>query len=219
MLFFLTSKFIAMSRLETIEGKSNFDVTTILNVSKGRITAESETYNNKIFIQYDCIIDSAYYITVVKVGKMMNINYLNNLYFANEQFPSGDSWFSHPMMSPSPYQLEGFFSPYIVIYNVFLLPLKEIDKIDVFVYGEIIDKEYINGTTVSYFIESPGIAFSFNNRNRSDLVFAYVQIINPIPINIFFTIDVDRNLYIGYAFTKTGTPKTLKEILNNDTDI
>lgn len=203
-----------MCRLETKEGKPNFDVTTILNISKDRITKESETYNKKKFIEYDCVIDSTYCITIVRVGKMTNINLSDCLFFENQSFPSRNGWFNYDITSPAPYPIEGFTMPYIALYNVFLLPLKKVDKIYIFVDGKIIDKEYINGTIVSYVVESYCTTFSFNNINKCDLKFLYAKVKNPIPINIFFTIDTNRNLYIGCVSTNIGIPKTLSEIID-----
>ena len=215
-LFFFIYTSIAMSKLKTINGKSVFDVTVILDIPKDKITMESETYNKKEFIEYDCIIDSTYYITIVKVGKISNTKLQNCLRFANQPIPSRENWFNYDLMSPAPFPLDGFTTPYFAIFNVFTLPLKEIDKINVFVNGKIISKEYINDNMVSYFVEScSSTTFSFNNINKFDMEFIYAEISNPLPANIFFTIDADKNLYIGCASTKTGTPKTLKEILNN----
>ncbi|MBO4543321.1 MAG: hypothetical protein J5725_09100 [Bacteroidales bacterium] len=214
-LFFFIYTSIAMSKLKTINGKSVFDVTAILDISKDRITMESETYNKKEFIEYDCIIDSTYYITIVKGGKISNTKLQNCLRFANQPIPSRENRFNYDLTSPAPFPLDGFTTPYFAIFNVFTLPLKEIDKINVFVNGKIISKEYINDNMVSYFVESRSTTFSFNNINKFDMEFIYAEISDPLPANIFFTIDADKNLYIGCASTKTGTPKTLKEILNN----
>jgi hypothetical protein len=82
-------------------------------------------------------------------------------------------------------------------------------------FNRTVVKEYINDTLVSYFIKMYSTTFSFNNINKSDLMFSYLVMDKPILANIFFTIDKDMNLYIGCAST-SATPKTLKEILNND---
>ena len=214
------------SGLETIEGKTNFDITTILNISKERISDERETYNRKQFIEYGCIIDDVYGITVVKVGKISNMDLLDSIYFENKPIPSRTGRQSatvHIFNSTSIF--------FTAAYSVFIWPFKEIevDKITVFVHGKIIDgkeyvnvngkiisKEYFNDTTVSYLIESSAVSFSFNDMNKGDLAFSYSKITEPILFNVFFTIDKDKNLYIGCVSTNSDTPKTLKEILENN---
>ena len=216
LLYFFAYCIIARNRLNTIEGKSNFDVTTILNLSKDRITIENEIFNKKEFIEYNCIIDSMYCISIIRVGKITNIELFSSLHFRKQDFPSRDGWFRFDITTPHPMAMIDMVPVnHFPWYNVFLLPLKEIDKINIFVNGKVVDKEYINEILVSYFIEAYSTTFSFNNINKGDLMFSYSAIDNPILVNIFFTVDKKMNLYIGCASTKRGTPKTLKEILDN----
>ena len=221
-LFAFTCHILARSRLSTIKDTSYFDISAILNISKDRITDESETYNKKEFIQYDCIIDSIYYITVVKAGKIANIKLFDSIHFESKPFPNRTGLFG--IASPSPFTSTAWF--HHADYNVFLLPLNEVDKINVFVRdkitnresyysngsGKIINKEYLNYNTISYFVESSLVDFSFNGMNKDNLRFFYAKTKEPIFLNVFFTIDKDNNLYIGCASTDSDAPKTLKEI-------
>ena len=225
-LYYIFLFIIKQSGLKTIEGKSDFDVTAILNISKERISDESETYNRKQFIEYGCVIDGIYGVTVVRVGKVSNIELLDSIYFESQQIPSRTGLRSvtpHIFHSPSIF--------FTTAYSVFILPFKEIeiDKINVFVSGRIIDgkgygnvngniisKEYINDTTVSYLIESSIASFSFNDTNKIDLWLFYQKITGPILFNIFFTIDKDKNLYIGCVSINSDISKTLKTILEDN---
>jgi hypothetical protein len=214
LLFFFIYTSISKNRLNTIEGKSNFDIATILSISKDSITTENETYNKGEFIEYDCIIDNTYYISIIKVGEIGNITLSDSLCFENQFFPSREGWFNYEITTPHP-MANMIPINYIPWYNVFLLPFKEINKINIFIDGEIFKKEWLNSRTLSYSLGMSHAQFSFNNMNKVDLEFSPVGIIKQPPFsNIFFIIDENHNLYIGCTSTNIGNSKTLSEIID-----
>lgn len=214
LLFFFIYCYIAEQRLNTVIGKSNFDVTTILDISKERITIENETYNKKEFIEYDCIIDSIYCVSIVKVGKVSNVKILDSIYFENEPFPIRTGWFNYDITSPHPMTNMVPISC-IPFYNVFLVPFKKINKINIFVEGYFVEEEWLNNMILTYSLRGYHVFFSFDNMNKCDLHFSHSWVKDPL-FSIFLTVDEKNDLYIGSASTVKGTPKTLKEILNNE---
>lgn len=213
LLFFLIYSSISRNRLNTIEGKSKFDITTILSISKDRITTENETFNKGEFIEYDCLIDSIYCISIVKVGKINNIKLLDSLYFENQPFPSREGWFNYDITTPHP-MANMIPINYIPWYNAALLPFKNIKNINIFIDGEIKKKEWLNTTTLSYSLVMSHVCVSFNSINKMDLEFSSVGVKQPSLSNIFFTMDKSFNLYIGCISTNKGNSKTLNEIIN-----
>jgi hypothetical protein len=214
LLFFFINAYITRSRLNTIDGKSNFDITSILDISKDRITAESETYNKEEFVEYDCRIDSIYSITIVKVGEVANTKLENILSFSNKRFPVRDGWFVYNVTTAHP-MATMFLTNYWFYYNVFLLPMKEkVNKVNIYVQGEIFEKEMINNSTLSYSVKDTSVQFSFNDINKADMYLSQFGTRKPPLSNMFFSMDKDNNLYIGCVSTDKGCPKTLREIID-----
>jgi hypothetical protein len=194
---------------------SEFDISTVLNISPNRLTHIFETYNKGKFIEYDAVIDSLYCITIIKVGERANNRLFDSIKFDRVLFSSDEGWFNNNRATA--FTTVGFSANYVSWYNVLLLPLEQIDDISVWISGKVVDKDTTIDNTISYSLISYSIAFSFNRRNLDDLDFTHISLSEPTLSNLAFTIDKEQNCYIMHISTTQGRAKTLREILD-DTD-
>lgn len=213
-LFFYISSSKILNSVNIVNESSSFKLSAIIDIPKERIDYESEAYIHKKFVEYDCVVDSSYCITVIKVGKFRRTDNWRNINISKSNFPSRDGWFSNYLGSPGPF----FDIPivYIPCYNFSLLPLNEIQSVSIYLDGNIIKKEYINDHTFNFVVNATRLSVSFNNINKEDLFFSYAKKEKPPLSNIFFSITPNNDFYIGYVSTFNGTAKTLKEIINDN---
>lgn len=214
LLYFFISTAISDNKFEINSGKSNFDITTILNLSKKRITAESEVYKNEEFIEYDCVIDESFCIMIIKVGKLEKEDFFPKIKFIETDIPSRQNWFNYDISTPHP--ISNIPMKYVPWYNVSLLPLDNIKSIEIFIDGIKSEREDLDKNTFFYTLNASKTSISFNDKNKTDLFFQYASMDQPSSSNIFFSKDDNNFLYIGYVSSINKPSKTLEQIIRSE---
>jgi len=204
---------INMNKLSAIENSFVFQLDSIVNISKDRITQEYTIYNEDKLLAFDCIIDSSYFLSLVKIGRLDG-TFDTGLIFVNDQFIEEKAgWFKQDRVYAVTPNMMRYFVPY---YNVSTLPMIKVSNVEMYVDGDILSEPYINKNMIIYSVKALSASFSFNKFQKWDLIYAYAysNIDNPSLTNILFCHDMDNNLYIGTFSTMKGVPKTLLEILD-----
>ena len=195
-------------------------MSSILNIKEERVTYESELKKKDEFIGVKGMIDSLYYFYLIKVGKETQGKNLNEVIKTiNKDFPSRNSWSNNDFIYVDEISLNQNFTPW---FNTSIIPLKNIQSIEMYIKGDTISEEKINDNLITYSINTHFICISFNNFNKND--FSYSSFYNS-ESSIIFIKDKNSNLYImslapigepyGKGLYKLKAPyKTLEEILD-----
>ncbi|MDL2230810.1 hypothetical protein LJB75_00140 [Bacteroidales bacterium OttesenSCG-928-L19] len=210
LLYFFTYSIISDKKLEVVSSGLKYSLSNALDVSSNRITGESEVYKQGKIIEYDCVVDSSYCISMIKVGMVENETIFENIKFVQNDIPSRQSLFNFDITSPYPIGNIPF--DYVPWYNVSLLPINNIHEIDVFIEGEC-PKKMIIDDILFFPVRANNIYFSFNNMNKADLFFQYSGMNRPNISTVFFFIDNERFLFIGHIYAFSDDFETLNQIM------
>lgn len=207
--FVIVSHFLLKKQLSVSYENVSFDISSVFNIDESRISSESEVFKKDILIEYNCKIDSTYCLTVIKLCDSCSFNYQKTIQHSVFPFPSRIGAFNTSITSAHP--INNFLeSLHIPFYNYKLLPLNTISKCELYVDGEIKERVYDSLRNVLFYnIFGKGISFSFNYKNKSDLIFSSSQ--NKQIITLIFFI-YDKKMYTGLFSTIKGNEMTLEQI-------
>lgn len=194
LLCFLIITFKAISQLRAVKGSEGFPVTTLFNIKENRITDHSTIYNKDEAIEYYCCIDSLYLVHVVRIGKIDDVIFPDKINFSSkEDFPFGKQSFFNSTIPPA---LSPIYLDFLSSYDVRLLPLTDIEKIDLYINGEMLKNDTITYHILSYSIKATSISYSFNDSNKEDMNSMSKYNPDPPVSKLIFYRTSDAMLYI-----------------------
>lgn len=191
LLYFFISVTLSQRMLGVKENKGEFQLSNLLPMQENRIFYESLLTKKEHFIGARGTIDSSYYFSIIKLGKIRQSQKLYKfIIIRSTDIPERTSWFNYDIISPNPLSIMQNFIPYL---NVVILPISILNKLEMNVRGRVNSYAMISDTILEYEIDSSNIDFSFNDLNKND--FRYASFYNS-KSSIIFIEDKFNNLYI-----------------------
>ena len=179
---FFILNYLARSRLNRIVNPT-FDITKVVAIERASISEHSEVYNDGSFIEYECVYKDSC-LDLVNLGRVdplfhhvEDIVEVTNtpISFPNSFFPN--------LIAPEPYSVSVQITSF---YNVYSMPYSSLNKVKLYIKGQIKNKISESTTTVKYEVSanridialnnSPEVGLSYNlgidnNRTDAELVF------------------------------------------------
>lgn len=206
--------YLVIKYFKTVEGRltiklesTQFDVGSYLKIDKGRISSESEVYNVGEFFEYNCIIDSIYSLTIIKVGDISKLNLLDSINQIKIDLPFVNGNTNMVATTAHPIDNLHLYS-HTPWYNVIELPMKKISKVNFFVNGKIISSEYDSLRKIIVFnLKAKRTTISFNRNRNSYLSFSCLNDL----VSLFF-FDNQNQLYAGFLSSSNKNGIVLRQI-------
>lgn len=190
LLYFFISVTLSQRKLSVKENRGEFQLSTLLPIKEKRIFYESLLNKKDDFIGVRGTIDSSYYFSIIKLGKIKPDQKLDKFVRIRvTDIPERNSWFNYDIVSANPLSMMQNFTPFI---NIVILPISVLNKVEMYVKGQVDSYEIIGDTILEYKVNSSNIDFSFNDLNKNDFGYIGFKELS----SIVFIKDKSNNLYI-----------------------
>lgn len=188
-------------RLKISYNNIEFFIPDYLIIDSSRISSINEVKNIDKFLQYNCVIDSNYYLSIINLGKTNHFTFNESILISPTEFKIRDKHINTSMAFPGPYK-NYLFSPHKFLYNVKKLPFNHLNRISLYIDSCQVDKYYYNPSIIVYDIcserSSTYITASFNSENISDLIIYNRN----KTMSLFFINDENGVVYLGVLSSK-----------------
>lgn len=197
----LNFSFNVKGRLKISYNNIEFFISDYLNIDSSRISSINEVKNIDKFLQYNCVIDSIYYLSIINLGKTNHFTFNESILISPTEFQIRDKHINTSMAFPGPYK-NYLFSPHKFLYNVKKLPFNDLNRISLYFDSCQVDKYSYNPSIIVYDIysekSSTYITVSFNSENISDLILVNRN----KTMSLFFIYDKIGVVYLGILSSK-----------------
>lgn len=214
-LYFFISVCLSKSKLISKENHGEFKLSSLLTIKENRIEYESLLYKEDKFFGARGVIDSFYYFSIIKIGKVDNKDLNDIIKFRTTEIPRRNKWFNYDIISPDPTSINVNFNPF---FNIYVLPLaNKVDFIEIYVNGKVLT-HYFNNNYIEYQFNSSNIDLTFNNLDKNDFGYIGFKELSSIvfikdQLNLYI-MNISPIVDIGEGTYMLKVPyKGLKEIL------
>lgn len=188
-------------RLKISNINIEFFISDYINIDSSRISSINEVKNIDKFLQYNCVIDSIYYLSIINLGKTNHFTFNESILISPTKFQKRDKHINTSMAFPGPYK-NYLFCPHKFLYNVKKMPFIDLNRISLYFDSCQVDKYSYNPSIIVYDIysekSSTFITASFNSENISDLIIANRN----KTMSLFFINDENGVVYLGVLSSK-----------------
>jgi len=198
LLFFFINAFIALFRVESVPVEDyplQFNIFDLLHISENNISKEYIICKKGEFMESLWLLDTNFTLSIINVGSYTEkFEWKDMIRHRESKIPDRSKWFNFDVGASMEYP---FISQhYVPFYNTALLPLSKVNAIDIFIDGKKYP-EILYGNSIMYIpVVAQMVSFSFNEINKSDLMFINKSKGNPSKAVLIFY-RKDTRLYIG----------------------
>lgn len=163
--------FVSSSKFTVNEGKAQFKIGNLLNISEDRIEYLGESNFKNNFFSSEAIIDNKYYVIVIRIGTLLDKNktLTDVINISSKPFSTNnkDNFLTRNDFITE--HAKSIHRPYLVEFNTRIFPVK-INSLEIYTEKNI-DIEYIRSRDILELgVYSKNILFSFNGLKEADLL-------------------------------------------------
>lgn len=189
---FFIINYVSRSRLSRAVSLA-FDITKVVAIERDSISEQAEIYNKGNFIEYECVYKDSC-LDLVNLGYVdSSIHHVEDIVeVINTPMPFPNSFFSK-LIASSPYSVRA--TPVTVFYNVYTLPYSSLNKVKLYIKGQIKNKISESATTVKYELSANRIDIALNNSSEVEVSYSLGIDSNRMDAELVFNLN-HRNLYV-----------------------